>query len=143
MNKTKDCYVKNISGGMIKIGRNANNRPIIILPLNACTVVSGDMLEDMDIKRAFNLGMLSMVTEEEVNRYDSAQKDKVTKFIPSKFENPMGSMTIKESIEYIHGIKSVEELENLITLEERDSVVDEIEKRVDDLEDKAENFEVD
>ncbi len=143
MNKTKDCYIKNVSGGMVKVGRNANNKPIVTLSLNACTVISSDLLEDADVKRAFNLGLLSMVTEDEVMKYENQQREKTAQFVPSKFDNPLSKMNIKEAISHIREIENIEELENLLTLEERDSVADEIEKRIDELEDKSDVYEVD
>jgi hypothetical protein len=143
MNKTKDCYIKNVSGGMVKVGRNANNKPIVTLPLNACAIISSDLLEDADVKRAFNLGLLSMISEDEVMKYENQQRDKASQFVPSKFDNPLSKMTIREAISHIREIESIEELENLITLEERDSVADEIEKRIDELEDKSDVYEVD
>lgn len=143
MNKTKDCYIKNVSGGMVKVGRNTNNKPIVTLPLNACTVISSDLLEDADVKRAFNLGLLSMVSEDEVMKYENQQREKTSQFVPSKFDNPLSKMNIKKAIAHVREMENIEELENLLTLEERDSVADEIEKRIDDLEDKSDVYEVD
>ena len=133
-----DVYLKNIAGGTLRVGKDQDGKCLFSIPLNSYTVVSKELMKDRYVKRALDLKLLEVIDSGKAKDIDIENKIRENKndIFAQTDSNPLKEFNFREAIKMVNKMNGIEELEDLMTKEDRTSVLDAIEKRIDELEEK-------